>query len=489
MLNKIKSFFTSKKVKEIKQKNPFRGDGWMNMLTGLGQPGRDKTTATCFRACPIFSAVQLDELYRSDGLTRRIIDIIASEMMRQGWELDGDPEGKIVNKLEQLDAYSKLTQLIQFSRLYGGAVIVMGIADGRPLDEPVNLENIQSIDWLQVFDRWQCMVLFEYMIKDLNDPNYGYPELYQINDYRTGAEFLVHHTRILRMDWAKLPPRESNWNNGWGDSVIVSIYDELKNYGAAFANVSAMMQDFVNGILKIPELSQNLNSECDNSQIFRRLDLANLSKSTTNMMVLDAQEVYEKITTNVTGVPELLDRFMLTLCSVTGIPSTTLFGRSPGGLNATGNTEIRNYYDMVKQYQELKLKPVLEKLTFYLMKDQNGPFKGKEPENWSIQFAPLWQNTEEEEAIVRKIVAETDAIYIDRGVLDSNEVAISRFGGDRWSMNTLIDIKSRENGYDPSEVESLEAKKEKEIKEMPPEPSIGPDYMGTGENDIIILDR
>lgn len=482
MLKTIKKIF--KAAPEVR--SMFKRDGWMNILTGLGQSGRDKTTATTFRACPVFSVVQLDELYRSDGLTRRIIDIVASEMLRQGWEIDGDPEGLIIGQLEEINAYAKLTQLIQWARLYGGAVILLGIVDGRSLDMPVNINNIQEIAWLHVYDRWQCQVLFEYMCRDFNSPNYGFPDLYQISDYRTGATFLVHYTRILRMDWSILPPRERNWNNGWGDSCVVSIYDELKNYGSAFANTSAIMQDFVNGILKIPGLSQSLAGGCNESDkdIMRRLDFANLSKGVTNMMVLDGEEDYQKLSTNVAGISDLLDRFMLSLSSVTGIPVTLLFGRAPAGLNATGDADIRNFYDMIKQYQEMKLKPILEKLTIYLMRAQNGPFKGQEPENWSIQFAPLWQNTEEQEAIVRKIVAETDAIYIDRGVLDANEVAVSRFGGDRWSMNTLIDLKAREQGYDPNELADLEYQKAKEIEDTPPDPEIGP---GNPENNIVIV--
>lgn len=497
MLEKLKTMFRrdnasnanlSSSSANIQQK--IKTDGWMNILSGLGQPGRDKTVATCFRACRVFSPVELDDLYRADGLTRRIIDIIPAEMMRQGWEVDGDPEGDIINQLEEINGYAKITNLIQWSRLYGGAIIVLGIVDGRSLNEPVNVDNIQEISWMHVFDRWQTQILFDYMCKDLNDPNYGFPEFYQVSDYRTGAIFIVHHSRVLRMDWSILPPRERNWNNGWGDSAIVPIYDELKNYGAAFANTSAIVQDFVNGILKIPNLSQMLASGCNDDLIFKRLDYANLSKGTTNMMVLDGQEIYEKLSTNVSGISELLDKFMLSVSSVTGIPVTLLFGRAPAGLNATGDTDVRNFYDMVKQYQELKLKPILEKLTFYLMKSINGPFHGKEPDNWSIQFTPLWQNTEEQEATLRRTVAETDAIYIDRGVLDPNEVAISRFGGDRWSMNTLIDIKARENGYDPNEVEILEAEKEKEIKEMPPEPTIGPDNLNGGnEENIIIVGR
>lgn len=410
-------------------------------------------------------------------------------MMRQGWEVDGDSENLLVGKLEELNGYAKLTSLIQWTRLYGGSIIVMGIADGRPLDEPVNENNIQEVAWLQVFDRWQTQILNEYMTLDLNSENYGFPEIYQINDYRTGAVFNVHYTRVLRMDWNVLPPRERNFNQGWGDSCILSIYDELKNYGSAFANTSAIMQDFVNGVLKIPGLSQSMVSSCNDAAIMKRLDFANLSKGITNMMVLDGQEDYQKLSTNVGGLSDLLDRFMLSVSSVTGIPVTLLFGRSPAGLNATGDSDVRNFYDMIKQYQELKLKPILEKLTFYIFKSKDGPTKGVEPENWSIQFTPLWQNTEEQEAILRRTVAETDAIYIDRGVLDPNEVAISRFGGDRWSMNTLIDVEARENGYDPNEVASLEAEKEEEIKNMPPEPTIGPDYMGNpnGGNGIIFV--
>ncbi len=473
MFDKMKDFFFSHDSISNSQKEnvSVKKDGWTNILTGLGQSHRDKNMAMCFKSCPIFSNRELDELYRSDGLTRRIIDIVASDMLRQGFEIDGDPEGLILGKMEDIKAYCKFLNVIQWARLYGGAIILMGIVDGKPLNESVNVNSIKNVSWLHVFDRWQCVTQFEYMTKDLNDPNYGQPEFYEIHDYRIGASFVVHHSRILRLDWSILPPREQNQNCGWGDTIINSIYDELKNYGSAFANTSTMMQDFVNGVLKIPGLSMLLASSCpENEQdIKKRLDYANLSKGVTNMMVLDGEETYEKLSTNVSGISDLLDRFMLALSSVSGIPVTLLFGRSPAGLNATGEADVRNYYDMIKQYQVTKLKPLLEKLTYYIMKSSEGPFKGKEPENWSIQFASLWQNTEEQEANVRKTVAEIDALYIDRGVLDADEVAISRFGGNRWTMNTTIDLEAREGGFDPNEIKELEKEKEKEIEEMPPE--------------------
>ena len=494
MFNKFKNFLrvdsnkkrVDKMIVNVKKKSKptYKLDGWMNILTGLGQQGRDKTVATVFRNCRVFCVTELDELYRADGLTRRIIDLIPAEMMRQGWEIDGDPEGNLNGKLEELNAYTKITQLIQWSRLYGGAIIVMGVLDGRPLDEPVNLENIYDVAWLQVFDRWQAQVMQPFVCSDLNDANYGCPDFYLVSDYRTGATFQVHHSRVLRMDWAILPPRDWNLNQGWGDTALMSIYEELRNYGAAFANTSAIMQNFVNGILKMPGLSNSLASDCKDtdSKVLKRLDMANLSMGVTNMMVLDGEETYEKISTNVSGVADIIDRFMLSISSVTGIPLTLLFGRSPAGLNATGDADIRNFYDMIKQNQETKLRPVLEKLISYLFLSKDGSFKGVEPENWGIQFTPLWQNTEEQEANIKRTTAETDRIYIDTGVLDPNEVAISRFGGDRYSTNTLIDVKLRENGYDPEETQELERMKEQEIEKEPPNPTVGSSENGSGSN-------
>ena len=66
-----------------------RGDGWMNVLTGLGICGRDKKQNGTFRLTNIFNRSELDQMYRSDGVLRLIIDLFSQEMLRQGWEVRG----------------------------------------------------------------------------------------------------------------------------------------------------------------------------------------------------------------------------------------------------------------------------------------------------------------------------------------------------------------------------------------------------------------
>jgi len=461
-----------------------RFDGWANIITGIGVPGRDKTAGGTFLSCWNWNSSAYDGIYRGDGLTKRIIDVVATEMVRQGWIIEGDANNKINAYIDELYGVAALTDLIRWARLYGGAIIVMGIADGRPLDEPVDEFNIYGIRWLRVFDRFQAMPNTAFMCDDLNSEHYGYPEMYQVNDYRTGKTFTVNHTRVLRMDWAMLPPREQMINQGWGDSALSSIFQDIRNYGTTMANMAAIVQDFVNTIMKIPGLSDALTDQCQELNITRRINYANQMKSINNMLVIDSMETIEKLTTSVAGLPEIIDRFMLMVCSVTGIPATVLFGRSPAGFNATGESDVRNYYDMIKNYQENKLKPCLEKLVRYICLAKDGPFNGIEPEDWNIKFVPLWQNTEEQEATIRRIVAETDSIYLDRGVLDPTEVAISRFGGDKWSMNTEIDVEMRKGGYNPEEVAQLELEKK---KQQEVDVTVGPDALGQEQSNILVI--
>lgn len=455
-----------------------RGDGWMNVMTGLGVCGRDKKQNGFFRITNIFNRAELDQMYRSDGVLRLVIDLFAQEMLRQGWELEGDTEGKIVGKLEELKVNEAMGNLIKWARLFGGAVCIMGIADGLPLDQPVDEKGLRDVQWLRVFDRYQCYSRDGTFESDLNSPNYGFPNVYTVNDNRTGAVFYVHYSRVLRMDWNILPPRWQNFNQGWGDPLVQTIYEELRNYSMAFSHTATIMEDFVNGILKIPNLTTIMASQCGDENVIKRLNILNLSKSTTNTMILDADETYEKYSTNVTGIADLIDRFMLSLSAVTRVPASLLFGRNPAGLNATGESEFRSFYDAIKQEQETKLRGVLEKLIRYIMISKDGPFAGVEPDYWSLQFVPLWQNTEEQDAVTRRAVAETDAIYIDRGVLTPEEVAISRFGGNKYSMNTEIDIEQRKAmSEDPAGLNELEEEKESITG---PAPTQGPDYMGTG---------
>jgi hypothetical protein len=82
--------------------------------------------------------------------------------------------------------------------------------------------------------------------------------------------------------------------------------------------------------------------------------------------------------------------------------------------------------------------------------------KGKEPERWQLTMRALWQPTAQEEAELRNKQAQTDIAYIGSGVITPEEVAVSRFGGAEWRMETIVDFDGRAQmanvGPDPAKL-------------------------------------
>jgi hypothetical protein len=135
----------------------------------------------------------------------------------------------------------------------------------------------------------------------------------------------------------------------------------------------------------------------------------------------------------------MLDRFAIRIAAAGDIPVTRLMGQSPAGLNATGNADIRFWYDKISGLQDRKLRPRLE----YIALVTFAALKIKEPEHWSFRFRPLWQETAKETADARMVQAQADAIYITNCVLSAEEVALARFGGDEYSYDTPVDFEAR----------------------------------------------
>jgi phage-related protein (TIGR01555 family) len=136
----------------------------------------------------------------------------------------------------------------------------------------------------------------------------------------------------------------------------------------------------------------------------------------------------------------MVERLALNVAAASGLPMTRLMGQSASGLNATGKGDDRFYYDQASIVQTNHVAPAYLRLVEIEL-----AMRGHDPEgiNHSVAFKPLWQPTELEIAQTRKFTAETDHIYYTDGVLSAEEIALNRFGGDGYSMETRVDMDAR----------------------------------------------
>jgi phage-related protein (TIGR01555 family) len=378
-------------------------------------------------------------------------------MFREGWEYEF-PDADEIKAAEFTDDYdevfeaigaqTKLKLAFYWARLFGGAAILIGVLDGQTMDKPLDPKRIKSFEKLKIIDRTEIEFTRIQFQLDPTQPRYGLPVHYPIKfDSGNGAEEekLVHYTRILELHGDTLPRKSaaalSADDRYWGISALQRAEERLKTLGSSLGNIDQLLDEMSVGKYKVKNLAMMLASAEGEAAIKRRVELMDLTRSVFRSMYLDAgdeggkgAEDFVRDAVNFTGIPEILHIIFMLLSADTGYPITRLFGVSPGGMNATGESDMRNYYDTVRSLQSTELKPILLRLLRVISEWR------KIPEPY-VKFPPLETMNEKQRADLKKQEADAEALeastyktYVEMGVLESYEVRFLKFG------NTLDNI-------------------------------------------------
>ena len=420
-----------------------RVDGLVNALTGMNT-ARDKSRYTTTTPLIFLGQEELENLY-GEWLPQRVVDIVAEQATRKGFKVLFGGEGakaEVVAGIEQVieDLYilENLGLACKNARLFGGAVILLYIDDGRAADQPVDRRNIRSVEGMEVLDRWQIAPVIN------EDALYDYSKAthYQIISgdlIRQPQLTNIHKDRILRFDGKWLPYRIRQRNYGWGMSALQPIYDSFRFYSTGISSAATLLTEFDIFVHKLRGLSSMLAAGKE-KDVRDRLVLNDMSKSVYRGYAIDAEkEELEFISRNFGGIGEILEKLRIDVIGASQIPHTILFGESPGGLGSTGRSEERDFAKMLGDYQSAHFKRPMQQLVEMIMLSKDGPTNGKVPNSWRVVFNDLFELNEREKADVRARVAAVDGRYIQLGVLHPQEVADARYGGSEWSMELTLD--------------------------------------------------
>ena len=420
-----------------------RIDGLVNALTGMGTR-RDKSQYTTSTPIVFLTQEELENLY-SQWIPKRVIDIVAEQSTRKGFKVLFGGEGAAAEEvvgieqvIEDLYILENLNLASKNARLFGGAVILLYIDDGRSADQPVDFRNIRAIESMDVLDRWQIAPVIN------EDALYDYSKAthYQIISgdlIRQPQLVKIHKDRILRFDGEWLPYRIRQRNYGWGMSTLQSVYDSFRFYSTGVSSAATLLTEFDIFVHKLRGLSSMLAAGKE-KDVRDRLVLNDMSKSIYRGYAIDAEkEELEFISRNFGGVGEILEKLRIDIIGASQIPHTILFGESPGGLGSTGRSEERDFTKHLGDYQASHYKRPLQHLMRMIMMSKEGPTKGKVPDSWRVVFNDLFQLNERESADVRARVAAVDGRMVQLGILHPQEVRQARYGGSEWSMETALD--------------------------------------------------
>ncbi len=422
-----------------RKKDAYRPDGWQNVLTGMGKHGRDRKEYTEFAAEIRLTEATCRNLYTYSGLAKAIADLPVYDGLRKWFTVDGDTDNLIRNECKRLSAKREFYRAWKWARAYGGAMIVLMAKDGGLLDEPLDESNLQSIEKLKVFHRWHLSRLTYYM--DPNDPKYGETELYFVSPVQAfTTAFKVHESRCIIFDGVDVAPEIRVGNQWWGDSIYQAIYQRLRGLGESYSNIEHIIGEFLLMITKIKGLAMKLATNKE-QEIIQRAIVNNMTRHVMGSYMIDADgEDATRISATTTGLSDLVEKMMMAVSAETRIPIRRLFGTpvSGAGLSNNGDAETRDYYDFVTAERADAFEPQIERFVKLLMLQKKGPFNGRELANWSIEWPPLYEEPMSLSIETKKKQQEIDRGYWDMGVLDEQEIRDSRFGGDSYSFDTVL---------------------------------------------------
>lgn len=413
----------------------------------MGLPSRDKTTFTSIDPKSFLAQTDLESLY-GHGIPRRYVDAISDEILRHRTTitLGGDDEAKANDTITAFEEYLKATQfhqalaeVVKLQRLYGGAGLVLLIDDGLPEDEPVDLARIRAIRGYVPLSRWE-LIPEDFNITDWSKPTYYRLTTSQkITPDQQGpyVNIRIHASRVARFDGLYLPWRVRARNTGWGQSVLQLIWESYKRYESAMAGLESMTTDADLFVHKIPGLFQRIASG-NESDLRKRLEANNLSRSVYGGMVVDTEEDLSFLNRALSNIASATDPFIKDLQAATGWPASILMGDSPGGLGKEGRFEERVWASLVEQWQEVYCRTAITEVFQYILASREGPTRGRAPQSWSVHFPSVFTETDSERAALRLQIAQVDAQYINLGVLNPLEVREARFGGTEYSIETTL---------------------------------------------------
>ena len=221
---------------------------------------------------------------------------------------------------------------------------------------------------------------------------------------KAGVE--IHRSRLILFFGNELPCSDINAgiNRGWADSVLNSIFDAVKNADATTNNIASLIFEAKVDVIKIPEFMANLDDPVYEQAITNRVMLASRAKGINGTLLLDAEEDYQQKSASFGSLKDIMMAMLQVVSGASEIPMARLLGQSASGLAATGDNDVRNYYDFVSGIQELKYTPSLAAFDRLLVTNALGSYPA---EGATYEWRTLWQSTDKEKAEVANSLADT----------------------------------------------------------------------------------
>lgn len=375
-------------------------DAFSNPLFRLGYGSQSPLEATEYPLTRMTdNYALLNSLYRDNWVVQNVVGLMVDDMLREWYKLKGNIAPEMQDALDKLERETRIRDRLnaglRWGRLYGGAAGLLMIRGQEDLSKPLDLGMVfpGSFQGLYILDRWMGITTTNGLVMEAGEP---VPEYYSITDAQGHTVARVHHSRVIRFTGRELPEIERMAEMYWGESEVEALYKEVVAHDNVSANMAALTFQANINTMEVKGLEQlfSIGSSQAQRRFWNVMQAQSVLRSNFGTQLVEEGTKLTNTQYTFTGLQEVYESMCLNLCGASHYPMTKLFGRSPAGMNATGESDLKNYYDYVDSQREAKVRPVLQKLLPVLAMSAWGFV----PDDLDFAFPPLWTPTATETA-------------------------------------------------------------------------------------------
>lgn len=374
-----------------------------------------------------------------NGLIRAGVSTVADEMTRKWVEIKGADTGdddrikRITQDMERLGLQRVFNRAAHLTGYFGGCLVYidMGDLDDVTARAPLHLDSATFAPGaLRRFVPVEPINVYpgNYNASNPMAENYFSPETWWV----LGREY--HKSRFLYFTANELPILLRPSYNFFGIPVAQLALDYVAHFTETRESAARLLTKF-----SLTAFKTNLSGVLQGGgtqDLDARMAYFIQRQSNDGAFVIDKEEEdLLKLDTSLGGVIDIVRQALELLAAIFRVPAVKLLGISPAGFNATGEGDLRNYYDHVASQQQAILRQPLARALDVL---QHNAF-GAVDQTISADFVTPGDDDPKYVAEVNKILADTDAVYLDRSVISPEEIR-ARLAARADSGYTGIDV-------------------------------------------------
>ncbi len=436
-------------------------DGYDNFISRVGLNNENTLSAGTYEFNLVTrNRILLEAAYRGSWIVGMVIDAVAEDMTRAGIDITTNEADEDIKDLQayitKLKIWESIASLVKWGRLYGGAIGVLQIK-GQSLATPLDLDTIGEgqFEGIVVFDRWMLNPSLSEVID--SGPDMGLPKYYQIVNSQNPSGMApasgmqnVHFSRVIRYTGIDLPFFQAITEMMWGESILERLWDRLIAFDNATMSAGSLIDRANLRTIGVEGLREAIGAGGEaQAGIVAQFEMMRAFQTNEGMTLIDKEDVFSSTAYSFAGLSDMVLQFGQQLAGASGIPLIRLFGQSPAGLSATGEGDIRMYYDNINAQQKSKL---LNPFTVLLQVLWRSKYGSEPPKDLEFTFTPLWQMSALDQATVAKSNTETVLAVHEAGVTDRETTLkeLRQSSGDTGLFTNITDEQIKEaEGEEP----------------------------------------